>query len=471
LKRLPDQYDVIVLGGGPAGHKAAVQAAKVGRKVLMIEREARVGGECVHRGTIPSKTLRESAVHYMTVRKRTPHLLPATGARQILVQSLMQRLDTVEQAHERYLENQLVRNQVEMCQGRARFESDHDIEFVDAHGTKRVVSAEHVIIATGSRPRSPEDIQIDHDRILDSDSILSMIYLPESLIVMGGGVIASEFATIFQALGVQVTIVDRGERPLGFLDPEIADRFVRSFERDGGRFVGRAQYKSVVTDPLAGAVVTLSDGRVLRADRVLVALGRTAAVHGLNLQAAGLTVNERGFIPVDGNCRTKVEHIYAIGDVIGPPALATSAMDQGRRAVRHALGLETSHGEQTLPAGIYTIPEISSVGLTEAEAIKLNGRAVVGRARFEEIARAHIKGETDGLLKIVCDAEGRKILGAHVIGENATELVHVAQMAIVGGLDVDAFVDHIFNFPTMAEGYRVAALDVASQRSRLRAAV
>ncbi|MDZ4772738.1 MAG: Si-specific NAD(P)(+) transhydrogenase [Planctomycetota bacterium] len=469
MNAVPEHFDFVVLGGGPAGHKAAVQGAKAGKRVLLVEREARIGGECVHRGTIPSKTLRESAVYFAGLRKRAANLAPQGVGRQVLVTSLMQRLESVEQAHERYLENQLVRNHVELRQSRAAFVSPSEVELVDVNGGKARVTGDTIVIATGSRPRAPSDVPIDHERVLDSDSILSMIYLPQSLIVMGAGVIASEFATIFQSLGVQVVMVDKGERPLGFLDPEISDRFVSRFERDGGRYIGGVKHESVTNDLITGVTVKLSDGRTLNAERALVALGRTASVRGLNLGAAGLAVNDRGFITVDVNGQTATPHIYAVGDVVGPPALATSSMDQGRRAVRHALGLENHVATTTIPVGVYTIPEIASVGLTETEAVKRHGRAVVGRARFDEIARGHINGETDGLLKLVCDPEGRQILGAHVIGEGATELVHLAQIAMIAGLEVETFVDNIFNFPTLAEAYRVAALDVVGHRMHLRA--
>ncbi len=464
-----EQFDFVVLGGGPAGHKAAVQGAKAGKRVLLVEREERIGGECVHRGTIPSKTLRESAVYFAGLRKRASNIAPHGIGRQVLVTSLMERLESVEKAHEGYLENQLVRNHIELRQGRAAFLAANEIEIVDVGGRKTRVRAGTVVIATGSRPRAPSDVPIDHERVLDSDSILSLIYLPQSLIVMGSGVIASEFATIFQSLGVQVTMIDKAERPLGFLDPEISERFVKRFERDGGRFVGGVKHESVTSELVSGVTIKLSDGSTVSAERALVALGRTASVRGLNLAGAGLAVNERGFITVDANGQTSTPHVYAVGDVVGPPALATTSMEQGRRAVRHALGLDLGATAATIPIGIYTIPEIASVGLTEAEASKRHGAAVVGRARFDEIARGHINGETDGLLKLVCDVDGRRILGAHVIGEGATELIHLAQIAMVAGLEVEAFVDNIFNFPTLAEAYRVAALDVVGRRMRLRA--
>jgi NAD(P) transhydrogenase len=340
------------------------------------------------------------------LRRRAARLAPKGLHGQTLVESLMERLECVTHAHEQFLERQLERNHVETRQGRARFLSEHEIEIANATGAKHVVRADYVVIATGSRPRTPPDIAIDHDRVLDSDSILSMIYLPESLVILGAGVIACEFATIFQSLGVRVTMVDRGERPLAFLDAEIVDLFVRSFEESGGRFIGGRSHARVANDGFAGVDVELLGGESLRAERVLVALGRTASVGGLNLAAAGLAVNERGFIAVDAHCRTNVPHIYAAGDVIGPPALATASMDQGRRAVRHALGLDLGAPASSLPTGIYTIPEIATVGLSASECAQRHGGAIVGRARFDEIARGQINGETDGLLKLVCDPAG-----------------------------------------------------------------
>ena len=328
-----------------------------------------------------------------------------------------------------------------------------------------------IVVATGSRPRRPPDVPVDHERILDSDSILSMPYLPGSLTVLGAGVIASEFASIFQTLSVRVTMIDRGERPLPFLDAELTGRFVSHFERDGGRFVPCSRATRVACDPLGPVETTLDNGVVVRSEKVLVALGRSACIQGLDLDAAGVAVNERGFITVDEHCRTSTPSVYAVGDVIGPPALAASSMEQGRRAVRHALGLELGPPSETVPIGVYTIPEMASVGLSEADAVAREGAALVGRSRFAELARGQINGDCEGLLKLVADASGTRLLGAQIVGEGATELIHLAQLALLGQLDVDAFVDNIFNFPTLAEGYRVAALEIAGKRAAsLRAA-
>jgi NAD(P) transhydrogenase len=471
MNLLPPTFDIVVLGAGPAGQKAAVQGAKAGKRVLLVERDAAVGGECVHRGTIPSKTLRETAVALSGWKQRVASPVQTDLDAGTKVASLMKRLGDVQRAHERFIAQQVDRNGIESWQGRARFVTPHEIEVLAPDGSKRRAHGDVILIATGSRPRKPAEIPVDHEHVLDSDSVLSMIYLPKSLCVLGSGVIAAEFATIFQALGVRVTMIDKSARPLAFLDPEIAELFVRRFERAGGTFIPGQRPVSVEFDGCDAVVSKLENGTLVKAEKMLVALGRTASLAGLDVAAAGLKVNERGFLGVDANCRTEVAHIYAAGDVIGPPSLATSSMEQGRRAIRHALGLPLGAPIETIPVGIYTIPEIASVGLTAAEVEKRHGGAIVGRSRFEELARGQINGETEGLLKLVADPAGERLLGAQIIGEGATELIHLAQMALIGGMSIDTFVDNIFNFPTLAEGYRVAALDIAGQRLRLRAVI
>lgn len=456
-----ERFDLIVIGSGPAGQKAAIQAVKAGRRVALVEREAAVGGNCVHRGTIPSKTLRDAALR-ATAR-------PVDGgeiAPDIEVRSLTSRLEHVVRAHAGYMERQLRRNDVVSLHGRARFLSPHEVLLRALDGSTRTLTADLIVIATGSRPRAPHDVPIDHENVLDSDSILSMIYLPRSLTVLGGGVIASEYASIFARLGVRVTMIDAAPRPLRFVDGELVERFLGGFTANGGRFLGGHRPVEVAWDGLSAVRTELDDGTEIRTEKMLVALGRAANVEDLDLPAAGLAVDERSLLPVDQHCRTSVPHIYAVGDVIGPPALASSSMEQGRRAVCHALGLEPGHPPELSPIGIYTIPEIATVGLDESEALQRHGSVVVGRARFDEVARGQIGGVTDGLLKLVADGSGRKLVGAHIVGEGATELIHVAQMALLAGFEVDAFIENIFNFPTLAEAYRVAALDIAEQRRR-----
>ncbi len=459
----PRRFDVLVIGSGPAGQKAAIQAVKAGRSVLLIEHERTVGGACVHRGTIPSKTLRESAAQ-ATRLARDASIWGVPPRAGVEVASLMARLDQVVAAHTHYMGRQIDRNGIERHHGRARFLSEHVVETVTVGGDRAEFTADVIVVATGSRPRNPPEIPIDHENILDSDSILSMLYLPSSLTVLGGGVIASEYASVFAALGVKVTMIDRADRPLKFMDGELVGKFVQAFQRAGGTYIGEQSIGGVRFDGVSQVVTTLSDGRVVTSDKLLVALGRAANVDELNLAAAGLGANARGLLAVDEHCRTAKPHIYAVGDVVGPPALAATAMEQGRRAARHALGLDEGAGADTIPIGIYTIPEMASVGLGEEEATKRGGAALVGRARFDEVARGQISGITDGLLKLVADASGRRLLGVHIVGEGATELVHVGQMALLGQMSVDTFVDNIFNFPTLAEAYRVAALDLVEKR-------
>lgn len=463
-------YDILVIGSGPAGQKAAIQGAKAGKRVAIIEREQGVGGACVYRGTIPSKTLRESAVQVEHL-KRSAAVLDFQLRQDLSVASLMHRLDAVRRSHGRYMLDQLTRNGVMLFHGRARFASDRVMEMVTVDGARQLFSAEHVILATGSRPRTPPGIPIDHEHILDSDSILSMIYLPGSLTVLGGGVVAAEYASIFLGLGVQVTMIDKAERPLQFLDAELVKKFVDSFERHGGRYLGGQNVKQVSWDGASKVITMLQNGDTIASDKMLVALGRQPNLDDLNLAAAGLAATEKGAIHVNGYCQTAVPHIYAVGDVIGPPALASCAMEQGRRAVAHALALPVSDSMDTIPLGIYTIPELASVGLDENEAGRRYHGVLVGRARYDEIARGQISGVCDGLLKLVADPTGERLLGVQIVGDGATELIHLGQMAIRNGASVDVLVDSIFNFPTFAEAYRVAALDIFGQRHKRRASV
>jgi NAD(P) transhydrogenase len=282
--------------------------------------------------------------------------------------------------------------------------------------------------------------------------------------VLGAGVIACEYASIFAALGTKVVIVDKATRPLSFMDAELTEQFVRQLEAFGGRFAGESKLESVVWDGLSRVNTRLTTGEVISSEKLFCALGRLAQVNGLGLEQAGVKMTARGLVEVDQNCRTSVPHIYAAGDVIGPPALASTSMDQGRRAVCHALGIDPGRAKDTTPIGIYAIPELGSVGLTEAEATERYGGALVGRARFDEVARAQISAATGGLLKLVAHPESGAVLGAHAAGESAADLVHVAQMAILGNLGFETFIEAIFNFPTYAETYRIAALDIWGKR-------
>ncbi len=458
-------WEVLVIGSGPAGQKAAVQAAKAGRRVLVIEQDTHVGGGCVHRGTIPSKTLRETAMTFGAFRRKSGHVLEVNLPEDVQIAGLNGRVEGVVAEHQKFIADHMKRNGIAVWHGRARFVSPHTVEVVSVSKGSRRADAKAIIIATGSRPRDPDLVPIDHEHIFDSDSMLSMRYLPRSLAVLGGGVIATEYASIFANLGVAVTMIDKGERPLGFVDAEIVDRFLQTFEASGGRFVRRGQVESVEFDGVSTVVTTLTSGEEIRTEKALCALGRVANFEGLCLEAAGLAIDGRGLMPVDSRYRTAAPHIFAVGDVIGPPSLAATAMEQGRLAARHALGLSVADpGPAQSPIGIYAIPEIASLGLNESEA-QARGGAIVGRSDFRELARGQIGAIENGLLKLVADASGTQLLGVQVIGEGAAELVHIGQMAMLGRLPIDTFVECTFNFPTLAEAYRVAALDIVGRRA------
>ncbi|MCA8974996.1 MAG: Si-specific NAD(P)(+) transhydrogenase [Planctomycetes bacterium] len=469
MSRAIESWDVVIIGSGPAGQKAAVQASKAGKRVCVIERDQGVGGACVHRGTIPSKTLRETAAQLIGFRSTIGHHVDVEMPPDLRLASLMDRMESVVTAHVGYMGRQMQRNDIAQIHGRASFIDAETVAVESIYGEQRLLRADIIVIASGSRPRTPGDIPVDHDHVLDSDSILSMAYLPKSLCVLGGGVIASEYATIFAALGVAVTMVDRAPRPLSFLDHEILDHFVDAFEGNPGcAYIGGAKVMSVQWDGVENVVTRLDNGWELKSEKLLFALGRVANVEGLCIEAAGLATNERGHIPVDADCRTSVPHILAVGDVIGPPALASAAMEQGRRAMRVALGLPSTEGCDVIPAGIYTLPEISSIGLDEAQATAKYGSCHVGRSRFAELARGQIANVPEGLLKLVVEPEQLRVVGCQILGEGATELIHLAQLAIRNGNDVHLFVDSIFNFPTLAEAYRVAALDLLEEISKPR---
>lgn len=458
-------YDMIVVGSGPAGQKAAIQASKAGKKVALVEKGRELGGSCVHRGTIPSKTLRENALRVKNMRMNAA-IANFELAEDLELATLVNRLEEVLNAHDDYMRKQIERNGIDLIHGRAKFVSATEIEVTKVRGSAEHYHTEHFVIATGSSPRTPPNIPIDHEHLFDSDSILSMMYLPKSLTVLGGGVIASEYASIFQALGVKVTMVDKYPRPLGFLDDDLTDKFIHAFETMGGTWCGNSNVVSARWNGFDGVETECEDGTIVKSEKLLCAAGRIANVGDLCIENAGLEINQRGLISADANLRTSVDSIFAAGDVIGPPSLASASMEQGRRASCNALDIPVGKMHSLIPSGIYSIPELSSVGLSETQAREKYGEILVGTSDFEEIARGQISGVQDGMLKIVCDADGMKVLGVMIVGEGATELIHIGQMALIMEANVDIFVESIFNFPTLAEAYRVAALGIIGQRSQ-----
>ena len=457
-------FDVLVIGSGPAGQNAALEASEHGARVLMIEQEPQVGGACVQFGTIPSKTLRETALTLAAFQRRSGDVYQITRNAELSVVSLMKRLNEVIHAHQETTRKCLQQAGIQRAYGRARLLSPHEIEITRVSGEQTTVCGNTIIIATGSRPRNPTNIRVDHENILDSDSILSMSYLPRSIVIFGGGVIACEYASTFSALGVQVTMIDKASRPLGFIDAELVEFFLRQLRLNGGDFVGNCELTSVKWGGVSSVKTVLADGRTFHADKAFVALGRVANIDSLGLQNAGLQASDRGLLTVNEFCQTAVPNIYAVGDTLGPPALASASMDQGRRAAIHALTEVRSQASLSLPTGIYTIPEIATVGMTEYEAKEKFGAPRIARINFEQVARAHITANPTGMLKMVTCPTGRQLLGIQVVGDGATELVHIGQMALIANLPVDTFIQTTFNFPTMAEAYRLAALEIVHTR-------
>lgn len=457
----PTHVAYLIIGSGPGGEAAANLAAQHGKSVIVVEKDRVLGGACVHQGTIPSKTLRESALNLSNFL-RSNNILEYTHKENVTVESLMQRKNEVQRAYVEKISQSFEKNKVHVIRGRASFMDEKTLHVLHTDGSEQILSFEKLLIATGSRPRDPEHIPIDHENILDSDSILSMIYLPKSLTILGGGVIACEYACIFTQLGVEVSMVDTKERPLNFLDPQLSEAFRRHFESSGGIYIGKQSIERVHWDGISKVITVLQDGTTLASDKMLVAMGRVANTDILKTEQACIKLNQRGNIVVDENYRSSTKNIYAVGDVIGFPSLASTATEQGRRAVSHALGLEAGKPFENIPVGIYTIPEISTVGLTEEQAVERYGRACVGIAYLKDVARGKISGVESGLLKLVSDGDKKRLLGVHIFGEGASDLVHVGLMALLNQDHVEIFVKNIFNFPTMGEAYRLAAMDLLS---------
>jgi NAD(P) transhydrogenase len=462
----PADFDLICLGSGPAGQKAAIQAAKAGFHAAIIEREPQVGGSCLLSGTIPSKALREQALRYRRMHGSATSLAVELRGEAPL-SALLQGVDAVIAAQDRYLQAQLARNQVDLVRGKGVLLDAHRIEVQRLDGTRSILHSPRILLATGSRPRHVSAIEVDHEHVLDSDSILSLPYLPRSLIVLGSGVIACEYASIFVALGCAVTLIDKAAEPLGFLDPTLRAGFLEAFRAMGGRYRAGAEVEAARFDGFSQVEVSLKGGDVLTADIVFAAFGRVANLDGIGLDRLSLGINARGHVQVNERFETNIPGIYAAGDAIGPPALACAAADQGRRAALAAFGLPPPAATSLAPTGVYTIPEIACVGLSQTEAAAKKIDVIVGRADFCEVARAHIAGEPAGFLAIICERSTARVLGIQVIGEGATELVHLGQAAIAMSASVDFFVEQIFNFPTMTEAYRIAAFDVMKQRALL----
>ncbi len=450
--------DLVVIGSGPAGQKAAIQAAKLSKKVVVVERRSEPGGNCLYNGTIPSKSLREAIIDLTRFNERSFYG-PDFNMRDITINDLNNRLQKVIDEERSMVYRQFKKNSIHLVQGEARFEDPHKLIVVDRdYRLLYQINATHYIIATGSKPRNPQNIPFDEEVILDSTRLLGINQIPKSMIVLGGGIIGSEYASFFAALGTEVTIIDKKEHILPMLDSEIGIHLQTSLTDIGLQFMGQKEPEEIsrVGDK---AYVRFKDGSSLEGDTLLFALGRTANVDSLQIENTGISLNDRGYIPVNALFQTSVPHIYAVGDVIGGPSLASTSMEQGRLAARHAFGAQTHHFPTFYPIGIYTIPEISSCGYTEEELKALGFHYEVGRAYHYELARSHIVGSNVGMFKILFHAETLELLGIHVIGRGATEVIHIGQVAASFHAKIDYFIDQVFNYPTYAEGYRVAALN------------
>src|SRR5262245_979709 len=457
-------FDLLCVGSGPAGQRAAVQAAKTGKRAAIVEKRSVVGGVCVETGTIPSKTLREAVLFFAGVAGRTAGNSPVRLEGRPAAEHLLARVNEVVQRECEVMEAQLRRNDVVVIRGEGSFIDPHTVH-IDGAGGPRSVTAANIVIAVGTRPASPPGAPVDDEVVVTSDRLRYLPRLPRIMTVVGAGVIGIEYASMFAALGIAVTVVEQRARPLEFLDHEIMDELIHQMRKRNvifrlGETVERV---GIVEGPPRRTILLLESGKRLVSDLVLYAAGRQGATDRLNLEAAGLEADTRGRITVDGQFRTRVPHIFAAGDVIGYPSLAATSSEQGRLAACHALGFPVGPMAEHFPIGIYSVPEISMVGAPEHELTARHVPYEVGVARYREIARGQILGDESGLFKMLFHRDDRRLLGAHAIGTDATELIHIGQAVLGLGGGLDYFLETVFNYPTFAECYKVAALNAANK--------
>lgn len=463
-------FDLLCIGSGPAGQRAAIQAAKLGKRTALVEKRRCLGGICLDTGTIPSKTLREVVCsltnHNSLLRHDTAFHSGLDGTRRPSVEELLQGVGLVTQREAQVIEQQLCRNGVELIRGEASFVDPHTLTAATAEG-QRTVTAANILIAVGTTPASPPGVPIDGEVILTSDDLLCLKRLPKRLAVVGGGIIGIEYASMFAALNVEVMLLDKRDRLLEFLDRESVDELMHQMRGRRVTFrLGEAVERLEVTagEPRQ-AVLHLASGKRIVADQVLYSVGRIGATGRLNLAAAGLASDDRGRLAVDRQFRTVVPHIYAVGDVIGFPSLASTSFSQGRLAACYAFGVEAGPMIEHLPIGIYALPEISAIGAPEHELTQSKIPYETGIARYREIARGQILGDNSGFLKLLVHREDQRLLGVHAVGTGATELIHIGQAVLELGGGLQYFLRTVFNYPTLAECYKVAALDAANKLS------
>jgi NAD(P) transhydrogenase len=459
----PMEYDLVVIGSGPGVQKAAIAAAKLGKRVAMVEKGNMLGGVCVNTGTIPSKTLREAVLYLTGMNQRELYGASYRVKENITPADLLARTQHVITKEIEVVRSQLLRNRVELLVGVGSFVDEHTILVEDAsRGDKMTITAKFVVIATGTLPARPAGVSFDSHRVLDSDGILDLTSIPTTMVVVGAGVIGIEYASMFAALGTKVTVVEKRTSMLDFCDPEVIES-LRFHLRDLAVTFRFGEEVTAVDVGANGTLTTLRSGKQIPAETVMYSAGRQGLTAPLALENAGLEADERGRIYVDDNFRTKVEHIDAVGDVIGFPALAATSMDQGRLAAYHAFDEPGAKLMDLQPIGIYSIPEVSYVGATEVDLTKESVPYEVGVSRYRELARGQIAGDTYGMLKILVSTDDLKLLGVHIFGSGATDLVHIGQAVMGCGGTVEYLVDAVFNYPTLSEAYKVAALDVMNK--------
>jgi NAD(P) transhydrogenase len=461
------EYDIVVIGSGPGGQKAAIAAAKLGKSVAIIERAGMLGGVCVNTGTIPSKTLREAVVYLTGMSQRELYGASYRVKDKITPADLLARTQHVIGKQVDVVRSQLMRNRIDLIEGHGRFIDPHTVQIEEDSQAERItVSADFIVIATGTKPVRPSGVEFDENRVLDSDGILDLNSLPASMVVVGAGVIGIEYASMFAALGTKVTVVEKRSDMLDFCDPEILEA-LKFHLRDLAVTFRFGEEVTAVDVGAAGTVTTLASGKQIPAETVMYSAGREGQTEHLGLENAGLETDHRGRIFVDDHFQTKVDHIYAVGDVIGFPALAATSMDQGRLAAYHAFGEQCDGMTALQPIGIYSIPEVSYVGATEVELTNDSIPYEVGVSRYRELARGQIAGDSYGMLKLLVSTHDRTLLGVHIFGTSATEMVHIGQAVMGCGGTVDYLVDAVFNYPTFSEAYKVAALDVTNKMRAL----
>ncbi len=451
------QYDLLVIGSGPAGQKAAVQAAKLGKTVGIIERKA-VGGVSTNTGTIPSKALREAVLYLAGFRQRSIYGAEYRLKKTITIEDLAFRANHIVNNEIKIVQGQLARNGIDLIHGEARFLDPHRL-LIQQAGTSIEHCARVIIIAVGTEPSRPPDIPFDGQTIIDTDGLVTFKYLPTSMVIVGGGVIGTEYASILAAIGVPVVLIDKRPRLLEFVDAQIIDALQRQITDIGVTIYHEEEVVAIQKESDGTITVTLTHRPPISTTTLMYAIGRIGATRQLNLDAVGIAPDARGRVPVNEHFQTSVPHIYAVGDIIGFPALASTSMQQGRHASCHAFNYSDNTDTDLLPYGIYAIPEISMVGKNEEELVKAEIPYAAGIAHYREIARGKLIGDETGMVKLLFHRQTHVLLGVHAIGEGATELIHIGQAVMAYRGKIDYFIDTVFNYPTLAECYKVAALD------------